>query len=122
MKAEFKQTKTSDGLPLTVGKKYDVIDVKCKNGFEVSKVLIKNDKAEEHWYSAALFIFHAEATAAMKVAAVDAAMAAGAMATPEPETITTQLIAEGRIVKEIIEKNEQKALEAMRIPAAMFGA
>lgn len=87
MKAEFKQTKTSDGLPLTVGKKYDVIDVKCKNGFEVSKVLIKNDKAEEHWYSAALFIFHAEATAAMKVAAVDAAMAAGAMATPDPQTI-----------------------------------
>lgn len=122
MKAEFKQTKTSDGLPLTVGKKYDVIDVICKNGFEVSKVLIKNDKSEECWYSAVLFIFHAEATAAMKVAAVDAAMAAGAMATPEPQTITTQLFANGRIVKEIIEKNQQEALKATKIPATMFGA
>lgn len=29
MKAEFKKTRTADGLPLTFGKMYDVLDVKA---------------------------------------------------------------------------------------------
>lgn len=32
MKAEFKKTKTGDGLPLTIGKMYDVLDVKARKG------------------------------------------------------------------------------------------
>ena len=84
MKAEYKAGRPEDDL--IVGKKYDVIDVKCKKGFKVSEIYIKNDKAEERWYSAEHFIMHAEATAAMKMAAVEGALAAGAMATPEPQT------------------------------------
>lgn len=29
MKAEFKKTRTGDGLPLTIGKMYDVLDMKA---------------------------------------------------------------------------------------------
>ncbi len=86
MKAEYKAGRPEDDL--IVGKKYDVIDVKCKKGFEVSEIYIKNDNAEERWYSAEHFIMYAEATAAMKMAAVEGALAAGALATPEPQPIT----------------------------------
>ena len=75
MKAEYKAGNKEDDL--TLGKKYDVIDVKCKKGFEVSEVFLKNDKAQDRWYSVALFIMHAEATAAMRVAAAGMLQEAG---------------------------------------------
>lgn len=85
MKAEYKAGRPEDDL--TVGKKYDVIDVKCKKGFEVQEVYLKNDKAQDHWYSVGLFIMYAEATAAMRVAAAEMAQDAARMATPDPQTI-----------------------------------
>lgn len=89
MKAEYKAGRPEDDL--TVGKKHDVTDVKCKKGFEVSEIYIKNDNAEERWYSAEHFIMYAEATAAMKMAAVEGTLAAGAMATPDLQTVVINI-------------------------------
>lgn len=75
MKAEYRAGNKEDDL--TLGKKYDVIDVKCKKGFEVSEVFLKNDKEQDRWYSVTLFIMHAEATAAMRVAAAEMLQEAG---------------------------------------------
>ena len=85
MKAEYKAGRPEDDL--TVGKKYDVMDVKCKKGFEVSEVYLKNDKPPDRWYSVGLFIMHAEATAAMRVAVAEMAQDAARMETPDPQTI-----------------------------------
>ena len=118
MKAEYKTGRPEDDL--TVGKKYDVTDIKCKKGFEVSEVYLKNDKAEERWYSVEHFIMHAEATAAMKMAAVEGALAAGAMATPDPQTIiiTTADHKERHSLDSI-----ERALKAQRMAhGLMFGA
>ena len=44
MKAEFKKSRTADGLPLTVGKMYDVLDVKAgKRPWELKEIKVKND-------------------------------------------------------------------------------
>ena len=44
MKAEFKRTRTADGLPLTFGKMYDVLDVKTgKKPWELKEIKVKND-------------------------------------------------------------------------------
>ena len=75
MKAEYRAGNKEDDL--TLGKKYDVIDVKRKKGFEVSEVFLKNDKVQDRWYSVALFIMHAEATAAMRVTAAEMLQEAG---------------------------------------------
>lgn len=42
MKAKYKAGRPEDNL--TVGKKYDIEDVRCKKGFEASEVYLKNDK------------------------------------------------------------------------------
>ena len=44
MKAEFKRTRTTDGLPLTFGKKYDVLEIKTeKRPWVIKEVKVKND-------------------------------------------------------------------------------
>ena len=47
MKAKYKAGRPEDNL--TVGKKYDVEDVRCKKGFEASEVYLKNDKQQKCW-------------------------------------------------------------------------
>lgn len=119
MKAEYKAGRLEDDL--TVGKKYDVTDVKCKQGFEVSEIFIKNDKAEERWYSAQHFTMYAEATASMKMAAVEGALAAGALATPEPQAVTINIAIENHCgnITDMVERNLQKT---KRSAGLMFGA
>lgn len=121
MKAKYKGSSKEDDL--IVGKKYDVMDVKCKKGFEVSEIYIKNDKGEERWYSAEHFIMYAEATAAMKMAAVEGALAAGAMAMPEPQpiTITMPEINQCGDVAEMV-KNAMKEHRTAHGLGLMFGA
>lgn len=67
MKAEFKKSRTADGLPLTVGKMYDVLDVKAgKRPWELKEIKVKNDLGQERWYKANNFILLAEAAAYLK--------------------------------------------------------
>lgn len=67
MKAEFKKTRTADGLPLTFGKMYDVLDVKAgKRPWQLKKIKVKNDLGQERWYSANKFNLFAEAAAFLK--------------------------------------------------------
>ncbi len=67
MKAEFKRTKTADGLPLTPGKMYGVLDYKAgRRAYRVKEIRIKNDLGEEQWYSANKFKLFAEASAFLK--------------------------------------------------------
>lgn len=67
MKAEFKKTKTSDGMPLTIGKMYEVLEIKlggsCK---DIKEIKIKNDFEQEDWYKANKFKLFAEAAAYLK--------------------------------------------------------
>ena len=67
MKAEFKKTRTADGLPLTFGKMYDVLDVKAgKRPWQLKEIKVKNDLGQERWYSANKFNLFAEAAAFLK--------------------------------------------------------
>lgn len=67
MKAEFKRTRTADGLPLTFGKMYDVLDVKAgRKPWQLKEVKVKNDLGQERWYSANKFKLFAEAAAFLK--------------------------------------------------------
>lgn len=67
MKAEFKKTRTADGLPLTFGKMYDVLDVKAgKRPWQLKEIKVKNDLGQERWYSANKFNLFAEAAAYLK--------------------------------------------------------
>ncbi|MBD5498034.1 MAG: hypothetical protein HDR11_09780 [Lachnospiraceae bacterium] len=61
MKARFKRTKTSDGLPLLAGKMYNVLDVKRGKDGAIEKIRVKNEKGEEEWYKANKFLLFAEA-------------------------------------------------------------
>lgn len=62
MKAKFKVTKTNDGLALTFGKTYDVLDWKTgKKPWELKEIKVKNDLGEERWYRAHKFMLFAEA-------------------------------------------------------------
>ena len=81
MKAKYKAGRSEDNL--TVGKKYDVEDVRCKKGFEASEVYLKNDKQQKCWYSVELFTMYAESALPLKMGAADAALGAAALATPE---------------------------------------
>lgn len=56
MKARFKRTKTSDGLPLLAGKMYSVLDVKCGRDGAIEKIRVKNEKGEKEWYKANKFL------------------------------------------------------------------
>ena len=64
MKAKYKAGRPEDNL--TVGKKYDVEDVRCKKGFEASEVYLKNDKQQKCWYSVELFTMYAESALPLK--------------------------------------------------------
>lgn len=85
MKAEFKKTKTADGLPLTFGKMYDVLDVKTgKKPWELKEIKVKNDLGQERWYKAYKFILFAEAAAYLNgQAAAGAGQDAAQSATPD---------------------------------------
>lgn len=51
MKAEFRKTKTADGLLLTFGKMYDVIDIVAGSRMgQVKEIKITNDLGQECWY------------------------------------------------------------------------
>lgn len=81
MKAEFKRSRTADGLPLTVGKMYDVLDVKAgKRPWELKEIKVKNDLGQESWYKACKFILFDEAAAFLKE---PTAAGAGQSATPD---------------------------------------
>ena len=89
MKAEFKKSKTADGLPLTVGKMYDVLDVKTgKRPWELKEIKVKNDLGQESWYKASKFILFAEAAAYLKEpTAAGAGQSAAQSATPDGSQI-----------------------------------
>lgn len=43
MKAEFKKLRTADGLPLTVGEMYDVLDVKAgRRPWQLKEIKVNN--------------------------------------------------------------------------------
>lgn len=89
MKAEFKKTRTADGLPLTVGKMYDVLDVKTgRKPWQLKEIKVKNDLGQESWYSANKFNLLAEAAAYLKEpTAAGAGQSAGQSATPDGKQI-----------------------------------
>ena len=81
MKAEFRKTRYADGLPLTFGKMYDVIDIVTGSRMgQVKKIKIKNDLGEECWYTANKFKLFMEAAAYLKE---PTAAGAGQSATPD---------------------------------------
>lgn len=67
MKAEFIKVRNLDGLPLTFGEMYDVIDIVAgsRKG-QVEKIKIKNDLGEECWYPANKFKLFMEAATFLK--------------------------------------------------------
>ena len=87
MKAEFKRTRTADGLPLTFGKMYDVLDVKAgRKAWQLKEIKVKNDLGQERWYSANKFKLLAEAAAFLKEpTAAGAGQSAAQSATPDGE-------------------------------------
>lgn len=89
MKAEFKKTRTADGLPLTFGKMYDVLDVKAgKRPWQLKEIKVKNDLGQERWYSANKFKLFAEAAAYLKEpTAAGAGQSAAQSATPDGKQI-----------------------------------
>lgn len=85
MKAEFKRTRTADGLPLTFGKMYDGLDVKAgRRPWQLKEIKVKNDLGKERWYSANKFKLFAEAAAFLKKSM---AAGAGQSATPDGKQI-----------------------------------
>ncbi len=78
MKAEFKRTKTADGLPLTFGKMYDVLDIKTgKRPWVIKEIKVENDLGRQDWYSANKFNLLAEGAAFLEApTAVDAGQSA----------------------------------------------
>lgn len=67
MKAEFKRTRTADGLPLTAGKMYDVLEAKPdKDRRGLKEIKVKNDLGQKRWYRANKFKLFAEAVAYLK--------------------------------------------------------
>ncbi|MBD5524558.1 MAG: hypothetical protein HDR04_09080 [Lachnospiraceae bacterium] len=67
MKAEFRKTRYADGLPMTFGKMYDVIDIVAGSRMgQVKKIKIKNDLGEECWYPANKFKLFMEAATYLK--------------------------------------------------------
>ena len=89
MKAEFKKTRTADGLPLTFGKMYDVLDVKAgRKPWQLKEIKVKNDLGQERWYSANKFKLFAEAAAFLKEpTAAGAGQSAGRSVTPDGKQI-----------------------------------
>lgn len=97
MKAEFKRTRTADGLPLTFGKMYDVLDVKAgRKPWQLKEIKVKNDLGQERWYSANKFKLFAEAAAFLKeLTAAGAGQSAGRSATSDGKQIYMGIDAAG---------------------------
>lgn len=93
MKAEFKRTKTTDGLPLTFGKMYDVLDVKAgRRAYQLKEIKVKNDLGQEQWYKANNFTLFAEAAAYLKEpTAAGAGQGAAQSATPDGSQMTREI-------------------------------
>ena len=93
MKAEYKATKISDGLPLTIGKMYDVLDVKARKGSQrLEEIKVKNDLGQEEWYKANKFKLLAEAAAYLKEpTAAGAGKGAAQSATPDGAQIIQEI-------------------------------
>lgn len=93
MKAEFKKTKTAEGMPLTVGKMYKVLEIKfSSSGRDIQKIKIKNDLEQEDWYKANKFKLFAEAAAYLKEpTAAGAGQSAAQRATPDGEQIIREV-------------------------------
>lgn len=89
MKAQFKKTRKADGLPLTIGKIYDVLDVKTgKRPWELEEIKVKNDLGNERWYKANKFTLFAEAAAYLKEPTAEGAgQDAAQSATPDGSQI-----------------------------------
>ncbi len=85
MKAEFKKSRTADGLPLTFGKMYGVLDYKTgRRAYQLKEIKVKNDLGQERWYNANKFKLFAEASAFLKEkAAVPHSFPAAQSATPD---------------------------------------
>ena len=84
MKAEFKRTRTADGLPLTFGKMYDVLDGKAgRKAWQLKEIKVKNDLGQERWYRANKFKLFAEAAAFLKEPTAGAGQGAAQSATPD---------------------------------------
>lgn len=85
MKAEFRKTRYADGLPLTFGKMYDVIDIVAGSRIgQVKKIKIKNDLGKECWYAASRFKLFMEVSAYLKEpTAAGAGQDAAKSATPD---------------------------------------
>ena len=79
--------RTVDGLPLTIGKMYDVLDVKAgRKAWQLKEIKVKNDLGQERWYSANKFKLLAEAAAFLKEpTAAGAGQSAAQSATPDGE-------------------------------------
>lgn len=77
--------RTVDGLPLTIGKMYDVLDVKAgRKAWQLKEIKVKNDLGQERWYSANKFKLLAEAAAFLKEpTAAGAGQSAAQSATPD---------------------------------------
>lgn len=102
MKAKYKAGRPEDNL--TVGKKYDVEDVRCKKGFEASEVYLKNDKQQKCWYSVELFTMYAES----------------ALATPEqPEVAIKTAFVDSESIQQALSRQIAKK---MRDTGLMYGA
>lgn len=89
MKAKFKRTRTADGLPLTFGKIYDVLEVKAdRQTWKLKEIKVKNDLGQERWYNANKFKLFDEAAAFLKEqTAAGAGQSAGRSATPDGKQI-----------------------------------
>lgn len=106
MKAEFKKTRTAEGLPLTFGKMFDVLDVKAgRRPWQLKEIKVKNDLGQERWCSANKFKLFAEAAAYLKEpTAAGAGQGAAQSATPDgAQMIQTADIAAGLTAREGLE-------------------
>lgn len=112
MKAEFKKTRTADGLPLTFGKMYDVLDVKAgRKAWQLKEIKVKNDLGQERWYSANKFKLFAEAAAFLKEpTAAGAGQSAAQSATPDgAQMIREADAAAGYTAREMLEVGKAAA-------------
>lgn len=109
MKAKYKAGRPEDNL--TIGKKYDVEDVRCKKGFEASEVYLKNDKQQKCWYSVELFTMYAESALPIKMGAADATLGAAALATPEqPEVAIKTVFVDGESIQQALSRQIAKKM------------
>ena len=88
MKAELRKIKDADGLSLTFGKMYDVMDIVAGSRVgQVKEIKITNDLGEECWYPANKFKLFMEASAYLKELVADAGQDVARSATPDGSQI-----------------------------------